>query len=550
MNNHADVTATGGRGASPSGGPHTKPYRQNADPARRWTLVRDACGVLLLVVSLCLPWNVFFGIGVPGSSGVLYAVVWVTVLLAAAGIVAAHLGAAEPLRLALDPQETGRLRLVFSAPLLLVVCGFVVFTIVETLRQAGTGTVSPGVGPGALFALAGAVLGAQPALSWPAVDHPRWRAWTRRIALVAMVLAVLSTVFNIYWRTAYMWDADSLKGSDTAVVVLTLLYAGVALSAVLIGCNWVRRDSAASRLALVALGVSSLAASLIVWSLDVGREIDAFHGIAQSTSTAAVGYEGYLTWVLAAAVGGALSLSAVTATAPTDRQLLGAAVRTVLALVGFWCLASIVLRVADFTVAASLDLPHSFYDTSMLVGFDAITGAAALWLRAGFMKPRVSARVLIGVSTALVGFAVGRVFIGVAMALRVFYVDGGPKYNPVYGNTLAQQITSTFDVVICGVAVCVLAAAVAVSPLGTLLRTRRVPVAAGPVVTDAPVRTALPAGVAPTIFRAASPEPDPAPGSAAERVQRVLADSTQRFGAGTTYTGPKHDGPETNGRSK
>ncbi|QEN11967.1 hypothetical protein ACRDU6_04140 [Mycolicibacterium sp. ELW1] len=550
MNNHADVTASGVRGASRSGGAHTKAHRSAADPALKWTIGRDACAVLLHVLALCVPWNIMFGIGVPASSGALFALIWLAALLSVAGIVISHLGVAKPLKDALDPRGTGRLRLLFSAPLLAVVSGFVVFTIVQTLLQAGTGSVSPGVGPGALCALAGAVLGAQHAVSWPPVVRPRWDAWARRIALLAMLLAVLSTLFNIYWRTEYMWDADSLGKSDTAVIVLTLLYAGVALSAVLIGCNWIRRDSAESQLAVVVLGASSLVASLIVWALDVGREIDAFHGIAQSTSTAAVGYEGYLAWVLAAGVAGVVSLSALTSTVPVDRHLLGAAVRIVLTLVSYWCLASIVLRVADFTSAASLDLPHSLYDTAMLVGFDAVTGVVALWLRANFLKPGVSPRVLIAVSTALAGFAVGRVVIGVAMALRVFYVDGGPAYNPVYGNTLAQQITSTFDVVICVVALCVLVGAVAMSPPGKTLRTRRATAAANLVANEAPGRTPTSAGSAPTIFRTASPAAEAAPGSAAERVQRVLADSTQRFGAGTTYTGPQHGGPETNGQTQ
>ncbi|GAY17826.1 hypothetical protein [Mycobacterium sp. shizuoka-1] len=548
MNNHADVTATGVGGASPSGGAHS---RQVADPARKWTTARDLVAGALLAVSLCLPWNVVFGVGVPASSGWLFALVWVTVLLSVAALVLSHLPAAEGMRAALG----ARLRVLFNAPLLLVVCGFVVYTVVQTLRQAGSGAVSPGIGPGVLFALAGAVLGAQPALTWPPVEHPAWHAWTRRIAVAAMVLAVLSTLFNIYWRTEYMWAADSLGKSDTAVIVLTLLYAVVAVLAVGIGCRWIRRDSAASQLAVVTLGASSLAGSLVVWSLNAGREIDAFHGIAQSTSTAGVGYEGYLLWVLAAAVYGAASLSAVTSTASADRQVLGAAVRTVLTLIAFWCLASIVLRIADVAVASSLGLPHSWYDTAMLISFDAITAALTLWLRVTFAKPRVSARVLIAVSTALVGFAIGRVVIGVAMALRVFYVDGGPAYNPVYGNTLAQQITSTFDVVICWMAAGVLVAAVAVGPLAALLRARREPAAAAPAgpppaATAVPTGAAPTAGEAPTIFRAAPPEPDPVPGSAADRIARVLADSTQRFGAGTTYTGEQRGGPEGNGRAQ
>ncbi len=533
MNDHADAA-----GASPSGDAHSKGDHRRIDPVLRWTIGRDVCATLALLVSLCLPWNIAFGFGVPGSSTALYAVVWIAVLLSLAAIVVSHVGAAAPLRAALDPSGTGRLRLFFTIPLILVVGGFVVFTIVQTLRLAGTGTASPGVGPGAMFALAGGVLGAQPPIGSPAVA--RWKAWTRGIARVAIVLAVLSALFNLYWRTEYMWGADSLGGADAAGVVLTVLYAVVAVAAVVIGCNWIRRDSDSARLALVVLGGSALIAVLFVWSLSAGREIDAFHGITQSTSTAAVGYEGYLAWIVAGAVSAVLSWSAVTSTTVPDRQLVGAAVRTVLTLVAFWCVASIVLRVADFVVAASLDLLHSLYDTAMLVSFDAVTAVLALWLRRNF--DRASVRVLIGMSTALVGFAIGRVVIGVAMAPRVFYVDGGPAYNPVYGNTLAQQITSTFDVVICGVALSVLAAAVIIGALGTL-PTRQVPAAVAGVAPTAP-KPARDAA-APAIVRPPAPEPDPVPGSAADRIQRVLADSTQRFGAGTTYTGSQRGDSET-----
>ena len=58
----------------------------------------------------------------------------------------------------------------------------------------------------------------------------------------------------------------------------------------------------ASRLATVALGTSTLVAGIVVWVLPVGRDIDAFHGIAQNTSTAGVGFEGYLAWAAAAAI--------------------------------------------------------------------------------------------------------------------------------------------------------------------------------------------------------------------------------------------------------
>ena len=81
-----------------------------------------------------------------------------------------------------------------------------------------------------------------------------------------------------------------------------VVYGAVALVAVLVASRWLLRSGKAARLATVALGASALVAGIIVWILPVGRDIDAFHGIAQNTSTAGVGFEGYLAWAAAAAI--------------------------------------------------------------------------------------------------------------------------------------------------------------------------------------------------------------------------------------------------------
>jgi ABC-type Fe3+ transport system permease subunit len=51
--------------------------------------------------------------------------------------------------------------------------------------------------------------------------------------------------------------------------------------------------------------------------------------------------------------------------------------------------------------------------------------------------------------------SVSRIVIGVALAPRY---ASSPSWlnNPVYGNDIAQQITSTFDVVLCGLTLCIL----------------------------------------------------------------------------------------------
>ena len=37
------------------------------DPLRRWNIVRSLTAAVLLVVALLLPWNLYFGVGVPDS---------------------------------------------------------------------------------------------------------------------------------------------------------------------------------------------------------------------------------------------------------------------------------------------------------------------------------------------------------------------------------------------------------------------------------------------------------------------------------------------------
>jgi hypothetical protein len=446
------------------------------DPTQRWDVARDACAAILLIVALLLPWNIYFGTGVPGSSGGLFAVLFLATVLSAGAIVVTYAGAGSVLGAQFDPARAAKLRLALNTPYLLLVLAFVGFTIIQTVRYSGTGTVPPGFGPGAWFGLAGSMLSAQPVITGARADDARlqpWESWTRRIAIASIVLAVLSTLFNVYWRTEYMYSYYTLGKTEVAVIVLTVVYAAVALAAVVIGCKWILQDIDASPLAVIALGTSSLVAGFVVWSVGVGREIDAFHGIAENTSTAAVGYEGYLAWVTAAAIFAPLTLRAVVTTKPIDKALLRAAAQKVLTLIAFWCFASIALRITDFIVAVSLGLHHSPYDFTALIGFDGVTAVLAIWLRVNFKNRSAPARVISALCAALFVFTISRIVVGVALAPRIVYVDGGPPYNPVYGNTLAQQITSTFDVVVCGLALCVLTAAIVIGQLDTLLRSRR-----------------------------------------------------------------------------
>ena len=51
------------------------------DPMGRWDTVRDLIAAVLLVAGLLLPWNLYSGVGIPGSSGTLFAVLGAVTLL-------------------------------------------------------------------------------------------------------------------------------------------------------------------------------------------------------------------------------------------------------------------------------------------------------------------------------------------------------------------------------------------------------------------------------------------------------------------------------------
>ena len=120
-------------------------------------------------------------------------------------------------------------------------------------------------------------------------------------------------------------------------------------------------------------------------------------------------------------------------------------------------------------------------------------------------------------------FTVANLVIGVALAPR--YAEPSP--DAIYGNNLAQQITSTFDVVVCMLSLAVLVAMLFTGPLaGYLVRRReaRIATASVPPKTPAPEPTT---SAAPTIVR--SPQPSEMP-----RIVRLKEDSTAVLAAPPT----------------
>ena len=480
MSQSSDEAPTGpirGQAAAAGGQAHPEAASVTADPTRRWNLVRDLSAAVLLVIALFLPWNLYFGIGVPDSRTALFAVLGAVTLLSLLSIAVTYVGPGKS-------SGAGRLRFVLNVPYQLLVIAFIVFDAFQTIRSGGTVHVPGGVGPGAWLGIAGALLCAQPVITGsgaePAAGGDRFSKWRRSaqvIGYASMFGASLSTAFNLCWRVRYaLHPADGSSGfgkQNIAVIATAVVYGFVALAAVLVASRWLLRSTRASRLATIALGASTLVAGILVWCLPIGRDIDAFHGIAQNTSTAGVGYEGYLAWAAAAAVFAPRTLFGYRDAAPDDESPWRAAARKGLLLIAVWCVGSVLMRTTDLVVGVMLNYPYSRYDTLTLAAFDLATAVLAIWLRVNLANDSVSARLISSLCGLLVTLSVSRVVVGVVLAPRFQEPpNGGGWNNPVYGNNLAQQITSTFDVALCGLAVGILAAAIIANRL-TSRRLRR-----------------------------------------------------------------------------
>jgi hypothetical protein len=476
--------------------------------------VRDGLAVALLVVAVLLPWNLEFGVGVPGSSALAFVVVVVVTLLSIGAALAPYVG---PWRLTApkaNARRTAAVRYWLNAPYFICVLGFLAFHLVQTVRDGGSGEVPPGIGPGMWLGTAGALLAAQPVISSTTLKHNDFRGWyasVRIIGMVSIALAALSVAFNLFWRLRYLFVTDvNVGGHDVAVVVTTLLYGAVAMAALVIGSGWLLQKTAAARLATTALGVSGALAGVLVWVAGVGRDVDAFHGIAENTSTAAVGYEGYLAWAAAAAIVAPTTLYAVfLVTPPTMGVYRGAAVKC-LTLIAFWTFAAAGLRVTDYVIALSLDLPRAIYDSVALTAFNLVTGCIAIWLRRQLARGGLSSTVIAAFSGSLFVFTAAQLVIGVALAPR--YSRPVPRSpDVIYGNDLAQQITSTFDVAICILSLVIVVAVLVTGPLaGYVVRRRETP--------DVPT-TVVPAAATAVLQR---PQHTTVP-----RIVRLKQDSTQ-----------------------
>ena len=195
-----------------------------------------------------------------------------------------------------------------------------------------------------------------------------------------------------------------------------------------------------------------------------------------------------------------------------------------LTLIAFWAFAAAALRVIDYLIAWSLDLPRALYDSVAMMAFNVITGLIARWLQRQLVRGEVVLTVIAAFSGLLFVFTVANLAIGVALAPR--YAEPSPA--AVYGNNLAQQITSTFDVVVCALSLAVLVAMLFTGPLAGYLVRRRDVQRAAPASSPEPSTSAPP-----TVARPAQPAEMPRIVRLREDSTTVLAPPTEEISAPT-----------------
>jgi hypothetical protein len=119
------------------------------------------------------------------------------------------------------------------------------------------------------------------------------------------------------------------------------------------------------------------------------------------------------------------------------------------------------------------------------MAFNVVTGCIAVWLQRQLAKGGLSSVVIAAFSGSLFVFTAAQLVIGVALAPR--YADPTPRSpDAIYGNDLAQQITSMFDVVICVLSLAILVAVVVTGPLAGYLTRRRAPRKTAPTPAEPP----------------------------------------------------------------
>jgi hypothetical protein len=216
--------------------------------------VRDAVALVLLLLSLALPWNLDGSMGTRAATGHIE-VVLIT-LLSVLSLVLTYLARAQAFGPGFSTAQAALVRGAANLPYALLVA---VYLVIDASKGSDEWHFSGGIGVAAAFGLSGAILAGMPRQS-EADALAGWQVSVMRrgavgLAAVWTALSFLNLILSIVSYRDY-------KGADLAMVAISGLIPLAALAAATLGLFW---RSASARLALYAGALAVLGTTVIDW---------------------------------------------------------------------------------------------------------------------------------------------------------------------------------------------------------------------------------------------------------------------------------------------
>jgi len=384
---------------------------------------RDGTAAVLLFVSFFLPWSMTVGITRVGSSG-LVALIVLPILLSLVSLSLPYVARLGMLGPNWNVGQIRVLRLVANAPLLSAVVGLVVYDVIRGMfrfSESSSIFTGNGVGAGAWFGLAGALLAAQPRAAEIRIDPrtaPRWLALVKPLVFVAwgssVASALLALIYILVSASRYRYY-DGPQTFESRIV----LFVSSAVPIVVVGVAAVglARRFASWRLTIAALGIALLAAGLL-HSISEGTSVELFHTVTASP------YYG-ITFLIAAAAITFIPFGVASVGDGTHPGYVWlAAARNGMLLIAVWSFgvgfSQIAMSATQFGIVPWGDA-LVLAVLAMLVAILAVVGVKSLSLRYSSLDPRPSREVCLGVCVGLLVLMIARLVVQSAMYGEIYY---------------------------------------------------------------------------------------------------------------------------------
>lgn len=399
------------------------PARSAFEDIRIGDYTRDGTAAVLLCVSFFLPWSATVAITRVGSSALVVLLVLPTLL----SLVSLSLPYVARLGMLGPNWNVGQirvLRLVANGPLIATVVGLVVYDVIRGMfrfSESSSVFTGNGVGAGAWFGLAGALLAAQPRAAEIRIDPrtaPRWLALVKPLVFVAWGSSVASALLALIYILVSASRYRYYDGPQT-FESLIVLFVSSAVPIVVVGVAAVglARRFASWRLTIAALGIALLAAGLL-HSISEGTSVELFHTVTASP------YYG-ITFLIAAAAITFIPFGVASACDGTHPGYVWlAAARNGMLLIAVWSFgvgfSQIAMAATQFGIVPwgdSLVLAV----LAILFGILAVVGVRSLSFRYSSLDPRPSREVGLGVCVGLLILMIARLVVQSAMYGEIYY---------------------------------------------------------------------------------------------------------------------------------